>query len=71
MRSEKQLMTERIELSNQEKIERSEKKKLSNTWEYWMRTPSNKRRWKKVSQKKKKLLQTKVYDRNLIKGIKT
>ena len=31
----------RMELPNQEKSERSEKKKPSNTWEYWKLTPSN------------------------------
>ena len=38
-------MTERIELQNEKRIsERSEKRKLTSTWEYWKRTPSNKRR---------------------------
>ena len=31
-----------IEVPNQDKSERSEKRKLTNTWEYWKRTPSNK-----------------------------
>ena len=44
MKSEKQQMTERFELSNQEKPERSDKRKLTNIWDYWKRTPSIKRR---------------------------
>ena len=49
MRSEKRQMTEVKELENKKKLESSEKRKLTSTWEYWMRTTSNKR------QKKKKL----------------
>ena len=33
-------MMEGMELQNQEKIERMEKKR-ANTWEYWKLTPSN------------------------------
>ena len=28
-------------------LEHSERKKITSTWEYWKRTPSNKQRWKK------------------------
>ena len=37
----KRHMTDRKELPNQEKLERSEKKNLSNTLEYWKQTPLN------------------------------
>ena len=48
MKSGKRHMTEGMELTNQEKNKMfEEKKKRSNTWEYWKQTPSNKRRWKK------------------------
>ena len=41
MRNRKQDIMEDIELPNQQKLECLEKKKLTNTWEYWKRTPSN------------------------------
>ena len=47
MKSEKQQITEEMELPNQEKSERLEKGKLPNSWEYWKRTPSNKWKGKK------------------------
>ena len=34
------------------KSERSEKRKPTNTWEYWKLTPSNKWRWKEKIKKK-------------------
>ena len=39
MKSGKRQITEGIELSNKEKSECSEKRKLTNTWKYWKRTP--------------------------------
>ena len=47
MKSGKRHMTEGIELPNQEKSKHSEKKKPTNTWEYWKLTPWNKWRLKK------------------------
>ena len=44
MKRRKRQMTEGIELPNQEKSERSEKRKRTNTWEHLKRTPSNMRR---------------------------
>ena len=46
MRSGKRQMTKGININYQlkEKSEHSEKRKLTNTWKYWMRTVSNKRR---------------------------
>ncbi len=43
-------MMEGIERPNQEKSERTEKRKLTNIWEYWKLTPS-----KKVEIKEKNL----------------
>ena len=77
MKSGKWHMADRIELSNREKLERSEKRKPTNsTWEYWKVTPSNKWRWKKkikyeYLRRTRKLLETKLYRRNLIKEINT
>ena len=51
MKSWKQLMTEGTELPNHEKIRSSEKRKPTNTWEYWKWTPSNKWRWRKILEK--------------------
>ena len=51
MRRRKRQMTEGIELSSQEKIRTVGKRKLTNTWEYWKRTSSNKRRRKKAQGK--------------------
>ena len=42
MKSGKQHKTEGIKLPNQEKLERQEKRKRTNTWEYWKLTLSNK-----------------------------
>ena len=51
-------------------------RKLTSTLEYWRRTPSNERRWrgkikKEYLRRTKKLLETKFFSRNLIKGINT
>ena len=58
------------------RLERSEKRKPSNTWASWKLTPSNKWRWKKKIKKEylrrtRKLLKTKPCGRKLIKGINT
>ena len=56
------------------KLERSEKRKPTNTCRYWKLVPSNKRRWKKIKKeyfRTRKLLETKLYTRNLIKEINT
>ena len=43
MKSGKRHMAEEMKLPNQKKkLERSEKRKPANTWEYWKLTPSNK-----------------------------
>ena len=42
MKSGKRHMTDGMELLKQEKLERSGKRKRTNTWEYWKLTPSNK-----------------------------
>ena len=42
MKNGKRHMTDGMELPNQEKLERSKKRKPTNTWEYWKLTPSNK-----------------------------
>ena len=42
----------RIKLTNQGKSELSEKRKLTNTWEYWKRTPLNKRKGKNLKKKR-------------------
>ena len=42
MKSRKRHMTEGIELPNQEKLESLEKRKPTNTLEYWKLTPSKK-----------------------------
>ena len=44
MRSGKRQMTDGIKHQIKKKSERSEKRKLSSTWEFWKRVPSNKRR---------------------------
>ena len=44
-------MTEGIELPNQERSERLEKKEFTKTWEYWKRTTSNKWKRKKIFKK--------------------
>ena len=44
MKSGKRHITDGVELPNQDKIKRSEKRKPINTWRYWKLTPSNKRR---------------------------
>ena len=59
-----------------QKSERSEKRKLITTREYWKWTPSNKWRWKKKKKKEYprrtgKLLKIKRHNWNLIKGINT
>ena len=57
------------------KLERLEKRKPTNTREYWKLTRSNKwilrKKGKRVSQENQKLLETKQYSRNLIKRINT
>ena len=51
------------------------KRKIASIWEYWKRTPSNKRRWKKKKIRKEyfrrtwKIRETKHCNRNLIEGI--
>ena len=75
-KSGKRKMTEEIELPNQKRSERSEKRKRTNTWEYWKRTPSNKCRrirknCKRVSQENEKTTRKKQYSRNLIKEMYT
>ena len=47
MKSGKKEMMKVMEVSNQEKSERSEKRKLTNTWDYRKRTPENMWIWKK------------------------
>ena len=47
MKSRKRHRTEGIELPNQEKSESLEKRKPTNTWEYWKRMPLDMQRWKK------------------------
>ena len=58
---------------SRKKSERSEKRKPTNTWEYWKWTPTNKWRLKKKIKKRISLEneKTKLYSRNLIKGINT
>ena len=73
MRSEKKI-TEGIKLPNQEnKSERSEKRKPTNTWEYWNRSKiiGDEIKDKKECLLMKKLVETKLSCRNLIKGINT
>ena len=41
MKSKKRQLTEKIEMTNQEKSEHSKQWKQTNTWEYWKQTPSN------------------------------
>ena len=78
MKSWKGEITEGAELPNQVKIRTLEEKgNFTNTWEYLKRTPSNKRRWKKKKMRKeshrrvRKLLETKLSQKNLTKGEKT
>ena len=77
MKSGKLQMKEGIELPNQEKSERLKKRKLTNTRNYWKRAQVNKWRWKKEKKLKeyltrtRKLHETKLYSRNLIKRIIT
>ena len=78
MKSGKRHMTEGFELPNQKKknSKRSEKRKPTNTWEYWKLTPSNKWKWKKKFKKQylrrtRKVLETKLNSSNLVKGINT
>ena len=75
MKIGKQQMMEGIELPNQGKI-RTLEENFKNTWEYWKRTPSNKRSWKKKIKKgclrrTRNLLETKLHSRNLIREINT
>ena len=49
-------------------LERSEKRKLTSTWEYWKRTLLNKQKWKKNLKRARKHLEAKLYSRNHIKG---
>ena len=53
------------------KLERSEKKKLTNTWEYWKLTTSNKGRWNKKLRKNISGEAESYSSQNLIKGINT
>ena len=71
MKSDKEHLKDGMELQNQEKkLERSEKRKRTNTWGYWKLKPSNKLRWKKIKKeylrKTRKLLKTKLYNWNLL-----
>ena len=45
MRNGKRQKMEEIKLPNQEKFRRLGEKETYKLWEYWKRTPSNKRRW--------------------------
>ena len=65
MKRGKQQMTEGIVCSG--------RRKFTNTWEYWKRTPSNMRRWKRdffkrIPQENEKNIRNQI---NLIKGINT
>ena len=75
IKKEKREAIEGIELLKQKNFRTQEKKnEITNIWEYCKWTPWNKQRWKKkkkVTQKKRKLLETKLCSRNLIKGINT
>ena len=51
MKCGKRHMTEGMELPNQKKLERSEKRKPTNTWEYWKLTSQNKLKLKKKLRK--------------------
>ena len=51
MKSGKRQMIEGIELPNQEKVRTPGEKEITSTREYWKRTPSNKRVWKKKIKK--------------------
>ena len=48
VKKRKRHVKEGMELPNKEKSEHSEKRKPTNTWEYWKLTPSNKWGWKKI-----------------------
>ena len=76
MTSGKRLLTDGMEQPNQEKLERLEKRKRTNTWASWKLRPSNKWRWKKklrrsISGEPESLLERKLCSENLIKGINT
>ena len=78
MKSGKRQMMERMELPNWGKIRTFGEKKTSKYLGIWKRIPSNMRRWKKNKWKKneylrrtRKLLETKLHSRNLIKEINT
>ena len=55
------------------RLERLEKRKRTNTWAFWKLTPSYKWRWEKnikeYLRRIRKLLETKLWSRNLIKGM--
>ena len=57
------------------RLERSEKRKPTNTWASWRLISSNKWRWNKIKKeylrRTTKLLETKLSSRKLIKGINT
>ena len=78
IKSGKRHTTDGRELPNQDKIERSEKTTPTKTWESWRLTPSNRCKWKIKSKIKKeylrrtrKLHETKLSSRNLVKWINT
>ncbi len=58
---------------SRKKLERSEKRKRTNTWGYWKLTPPNTRKLKKPLKKEylRRLLVTKHHSKNLVKGINT
>ena len=68
-------LTDGMELLNKDKIRTLWERKPTNTWASWRLTSSNKRKWKKKIKKEylrsRKLLETKLCCRNLIKGINT
>ena len=68
MKSGKRQMTEKMEQPNQEKSERSEKRKRTNTRDYWKRTPSNKWGWKKKIKKRISGEQEKYSKPNYVTG---
>ena len=76
MKSGKRHLTDGMELQNQTRLGRSEKRKCTNTWTSWKLTSPNKWRWKKkikneYHRRTRKLLETKLCSRHLIKGINT
>ena len=76
MKCDKRQITEEKVMSNIKESEHFEKIKTTYSCEFWKRTPSNKRSRKKKITKEylkrtRKLLEMKLYSRNLIKVINT